>query len=479
MAWPGLVLILELALWSWTNAKINTERALFEKNGLQVAAEFGNNYEKVLAENIDRINQITLQVKYSWEHARRKPSLEAMSRSGIFQAPFILNVMVADKNGDLLTSILVRHPKDAHGSDREYFQFHKNDDSDRLQIGRPVIGRLVGKPMIPFTRRLNTAGGEFDGVVLVAVDPSHLASFYAGSFPGKGGLMAVVGLDGTVRSAKIGSATQAQMAGALRVAPLFETTEGVTRLAGEPWFGDKQPRFLSWKTLKDYPLVAMLGISEEEYLAPHYASAAETRRESIAAGLVLLLIGAIATGMSVQLARKRHQDELVRKAYRVATEGAHEAFYLVNALRGAQGAIMDFLLVDCNERAAQFYGMDRERLIGMKLSALHSSDYFQELMLGFRHAMESGFHEDETRTPADSRLQVEWVRRRLVRQCAGSHGARYYRAHAGERAGGFSCASRRADRLAQPGPAAGPDRTGHVHRHARKNQRGADVSGSG
>jgi diguanylate cyclase (GGDEF)-like protein len=414
VAWPVLVLILELALWSWTHTKIDTERALFEKKGLQVATDLCNDYAKVLPEIIEQINQITLQVKYNAEHTRGKPNLEAMSRSGIFQAPYIRNVMVADRYGNLLTSSLASRPK-ASGGDRDYFQFHKNDDSDRLQIGRPVVGRLLGKPMIPFTRRLNTANGDFDGIVLVAIDPSYLASFYAGSFPGKTGLMAVVGLDGTLRAAKMGAVTQAQMSEALPAVPLFATPDGVMRLAGEPWFGDKQPRFVAWKTLKDFPLVAILGISEEEYLAPHFESVAESRQEAIAAGLALLLFGLVATGMAVQLARKQHQDELIRRAYRVATEGANEAFYLVDALTGAQGVIVDFLLVDCNERATEFYDLDRAQLIGTKLSGLHPPGYFQELMLAFRHAMESGFHEDETRTPSGSRLKVEWVRRRMVR----------------------------------------------------------------
>jgi diguanylate cyclase (GGDEF)-like protein len=414
IALPVLVLILEAALWAWTNTKIDDDRALVEKKGLQLATDLCNDYAKVLPDIIDQVNQITLQVKYAWEHTRGKPSLEAMSRSGIFQAPYLRNVLVIDRNGKPLTSSLVNHPA-ASGGDREYFQFHKNDDSDRLQIGRPVLGRMAGKPMIPFTRRLNTARGEFDGIVLVAVDPSYLASFYAGSFPGKAGLMAVVGLDGSLRSAKIGAAAEAQMSGALSVIPVFATTDGVQRMEGEPWFGDRHARYVAWKTLRDFPLVAMLGISEEEYLAPHVGSTAETTREAIAAGLALLLFGLVATAISIQLARKQHQDELVRMAYRVATEGANEAFYLVDALSGAHGAIVDFMLADCNERAAEFYGMARAQLIGMRLSALHPPAYFQALLHDFRQAMDSGFHEDETRTPPDSRLTVEWVRRRLVR----------------------------------------------------------------
>jgi PAS domain S-box-containing protein len=54
-------------------------------------------------------------------------------------------------------------------------------------------------------------------------------------------------------------------------------------------------------------------------------------------------------------------------------------------------------------------------LLQMKLSGLYSAPYFDELLSIFRTAMAAGFHEDETQTPRESTLHIEWAKRRMVR----------------------------------------------------------------
>ena len=94
---------------------------------------------------------------------------------------------------------------------------------------------------------------------------------------------------------------------------------------------------------------------------------------------------------------------------------ASSRYYMYEALRDRSGAIVDFVLVDCNERGAEFYGIAQKQLLQMKLSSLYPATYFDELMNTFRRAMATGFYDDETRTARESKLQIEWAKRRLVR----------------------------------------------------------------
>ena len=414
LAWPVLCLILVMVLWYWTISNIDAEKAAVEKQAIQDASALRKDYAQYLTQVIEQANQLTLQLKYNWEQSHGNVNLRDLSQSGIFHSAQIVDVVIANREGTLITSTVPGRQK-VSLADRGYFVFHKDDDSNVLLVGKPVVDQLSGKPLIPFSRRLNAPGGAFDGVAVVFVAPSYLTSFYAGSYPGKTGLLAVTGLDGTLRSAKIGDATQEQTPAALRAVPLFASPEGALYMSGEQWFGDKLARFVAWKTLTGYPLVAMVGVSEQEYFASHQKTWSTYKVGASSGSIVLFLFALVATGMSIRLARKKHQEEMVRKTYRIATEGGDEGFYMYEAVRDKNDTIVDFVLVDCNERGAEFFGTSRMRLLNMKLSSFYPAPYFDELMNIFRGAMKLGFNEDEFRVPRESNLKIEWVKRRVVR----------------------------------------------------------------
>ncbi len=418
LVWPILCLILVTILWYWTGSRIDIERRDLENKALNDATLLGKDYEKYVAQTIEQVNQITLQVQYNWEQSHKKLDLQKLSEGGIFRSAHVLNVIVLDRDG-LPTTSIVPPPKGTTYADRDYFIFHKNDDSSSILVGKPALARSTGKPSITFTRRLSTPQGEFDGVVLVAIDAAYLTGFFAGSFPGKTGLLALAGLDGLLRSVTIGDEPQNPTLPQLRAVPLFASTEGATYLKSEQWFGDNLPRFVAWRTMKDYPLVVMAGISEQEYLAPQQATWATYKSAATLGSIILFLFASVAAAMSIRIARKKYQEEEVRKAYRVATDGGNEGFYMYEALRDKNGTIVDYLLVDCNERGAELLGMDQAKLRRMKLSDLYPAIYFDELMSTFLHAMESGFHEEEFRMPREGQSGIEWAKRRLIRYSNG------------------------------------------------------------
>ncbi|MDD2733320.1 MAG: ATP-binding protein [Desulfuromonadaceae bacterium] len=414
LAWPLFCLILAAWLWYWTISKIDAEKQAGEKKVLAEATALCNDYANYLIQAIEQANQITLQLQYNWEQSHGNINLQELSKGGLFRNPHINNVIVVNREGRPVTATLGNLQKISF-TDREFFIYHKNDDSKALLIGKPLVSRTTGKPAIPFSRRLNTPHGAFDGIALTGFDPHYLTSFYAGAFPGSTGVLMVAGLDGVLRSATIGAGLQDSTPAALRAVPLFNSPQGATYLSGEQWFGDKRSRYVAWKTLKEYPLVAMVGLSEQEYFAPYETAWATDRRVAISGSIILFLFALAAAGMSTRLVRKKHQEEEVRKAYRIATEGGNEGFYMYEALCDKSGAIVDFVLVDCNERGAEFYGIPQAQLLQTKLSDVYPGAYFDEELHTFRGAMVTGFHEDETRTPGASTLHIEWTKRRLVR----------------------------------------------------------------
>lgn len=416
LVWPLISLFLGVLIWYLTLTKITNEKNTVEKDALDNASSFAHAYAQHIYGNIEALDQIMLQVKFNWERSDQKQNLEELAQSGVFRSAQIVMVSIIDRNGMPVTSTFASKIKTSSLAGSKHFRFHKNDSSDVLLIGKPSMESMTGKNIITFTRRLNTVDGSFDGLVLISIEASYLTSFYAGAYPGKTGLLAVVGADGTVRSVKIGESDNPVP----DVIPLFDSAKGSQFLKGDQgWFGDKSSRFIAWETLEGYPLIVMVGLSEQEFLASHQQTWSTYRQAAGAGSLFLFLFALIAAGLSVRLARKKHQAEEVQKTYRLATEGGNEGYYMYHALRNKNDTIVDFKIVDCNERGADFFGVKKALLLGEKLSTLIPVPFFGELMNIFRNTMESGFYEDEMKVPRESPIKLEWVKRRLVRSGAG------------------------------------------------------------
>ncbi|MGH8854343.1 MAG: putative bifunctional diguanylate cyclase/phosphodiesterase, partial [Telluria sp.] len=190
---------------------------------------------------------------------------------------------------------------------------------------------------------------------------------------------------------------------------------GVRKVDGQHGFADGQARVLGWRHSGAYPLVALVALSHGAALAPAASSWIESRDRAIAIRACLLLLGAAGAVLARRaVLREREQGE-VQRAYRTATESGNDGFYMAAAVRGRDGEIEDFRIVDCNERGAFFYGLTRATLVGSSLARIDSGLFGEELIDTYRKAMEAGFHEDDRRMPSDNRLNISWGRRRLVR----------------------------------------------------------------
>lgn len=416
IVWPLTCILLVALVWYVTLVKIDTDRVAIKKNALNESSSFSRAYEAYLSQKLEAIDQVTLQITFTRDHSHKTSVLEELRQIGAFRNAQITQVAIINRDGIITKKLFSNNEKSVSVVDQSYFNFHENDDSNILLVGKPTIEQLSGKNIISFTRRLNMADGSFDGLILITVETSYLTSFYAGSNPGKTGLLAVVGADGTVRSARIGEKSTSSLPA---IIPLFDTREGTELIQGRKWFGDELPRFVAWEPLKSFPMIAMVGISEQEFLAPHRQTWRTYREAALAGSFILFIFSIIATTMSVRLVRKKYQAEEVSKTYRIATEGGNEGFYMYHLLNDNNGNIVDFELVDCNKRGADFYGINKIELLGKKLSSLYPAPYFNTMMNLFCNIMESGFYENEEKIPKGNPLKIDWAKIRLVRSAAG------------------------------------------------------------
>jgi predicted signal transduction protein with EAL and GGDEF domain len=419
LAWPVLSLVLAALLLALTSSKIAREEKAFEEDALHHASDTAMIYAQNLTRALERADQITLLLKYQWEHSGGTLRLEELIERRIFPESHYLFAIIVDRHGRPVSRTLSATLPRMNLADRDYFVFHRNEQSDALRIGTPAVGRASGKTVIQFTRRLVDARGAFDGVVVVAVEPAYFSFFHNGSQYGESALLAMVGYEGTARIATIGNATPGRPAPALSAVPEFNGPSGARLVDGTPWFPDNRARFVAWASLSSYPLVALVGLPEDELRAPVGQLLSTYKTGAMVACAFLFLFAVAATYLHMRLAWKRYLTEKAREDYWIATEGGSEGFYMWRALRDGEGNIADCEIDDCNERGANLFGLKKSEMVGKKLSQLYEKPYFNQLMQTYRMAAEAGNYEGEYRVPPESPLKIDWIYRKLVRTRAG------------------------------------------------------------
>lgn len=415
LAWPLLALLLCIALWGATLVRVDAEQTRVAGQVRKDAAAYAEAYEQYITRSVAQMDQITMQLKFSWENSRKPELLAEMRRDGMFTDSAFHLVAVLDRSGIVRSSTrpaLVG----ADLADGPYFSHHRDNNSTALRVGATPVQIGAADDVVLFTRRLDDREDEFDGVVMMAVDARYFTSFVSPATLGAGGIVALAGSEGRLRvEQRSDGAAFFDTATLPRRGAAWSGEQGVREIDGANGFADGQSRVLGWRQSPVYPLVALVGLPSPETLAASNRYWTDSRDRAIAATLCLMLLGAVGAVLAQRALQRGKEQDDVRRAYRTATESGNDGFYMAAAVRGRDGQIVDFRIVDCNERGAFFYGMTRDDLVGASLTEIDAGLFGEDLLATYRKAMETGFHEDDRRMPSDNRLNISWGRRRLVR----------------------------------------------------------------
>ncbi|WP_151633549.1 bifunctional diguanylate cyclase/phosphodiesterase [Noviherbaspirillum aerium] len=410
IGWPVACMALAAAVWMLSLSRVQAEKDNSREQAFRDARSLASSYAEQLSRSADHLDQITLTLSYYWKQSGGKLRLEEQAGQGLYPVSDDFSLGVVDKHGKVVTGLLKR-PGNVDLSDRPYFLAHKNGQATGLQISRIEHGRIVGKPIVIFSRALTDSQGRFDGIVYAGVAPAFLASFYEKASEGSNDVLAVLNDKGDIIALKAGK--NLRQYSRLSTAPaVFKRAQG-TEVAPAERFVDGRSRIVAWQKLEKYSFVSVVAMAEEDVYATYEA----LRRDymGLAAGGVALLglLGIMGSIFFGRLAWRKHQTAVITDTYRLATEGAQEGFFMARALYGNDHRITDFVVENCNERGARMLGLDKHRVLEMRFSQLYSGKMGDRVMQVYRDAMQKGFHQDEFRMPING-TQV-WVHRRLVR----------------------------------------------------------------
>ena len=413
LIWPVLALLLIAAVWAGSLRRSEAERELAQQNALNGVLSTAHAYEQYITRSVAQMDQVSMQLRQSWEQSGGQLDLGVLARDGMFHDGAFGCVAISDGAGNL--GSVVR----AQGCNRlvqlaAVVAHHKGNNSSALRISAPDAG--ASQQFIMFSRRLDTPDNEFAGVVLMLVRADYFTSFYMPSMMDQGGSVAIMGTDSTWRAEQRSPSPQNAAAAVFpRPGGMWQVASGSTLVQGRGGFTDGKARLLGWSQSTVYPIAGLVAVPLAAIMAPLDAAGKKTRSDNVIITFALLLFAVLATLLSRRAADRYSAQENVRKAYRTATDGASDGFYMAAPVRDRQCVIRDFEIVDCNERGARFYGIGRQSLIGKRLSQLQKGPAGEALITVYRMAMEQGFHEDERQMPDSAPGTMTWGHRRIVR----------------------------------------------------------------
>ena len=416
LVWPLLLGALAMALWSGAFWMMENEKRAISQRAFAHASAQARAYAEQLDRIIGQIDYIMLSLKYHWQKSAGDVLLEEQVKQGLVPAAAGLSITIVDRRGMPVTSTLALGRNEASVRERDYFQAHRAKDQGLL-FSKPTDGLRMKRPVLMLSRRLDDAQGAFDGLIVVAIEPAYLTSIADYTGLGKGDFMAARRADGIFLAARM--IAVAPTAGpVLKDDPVLTAPAGLEKMPGSR-FVDGRARYVGWHHARNYPMVGLVGLAEQNLMAAYEDRQRELQLIALAGSILLLLVAGTGMGYSALRVLRREYAREVEAAYRLATESAREGFYMLRPLYDGQRQVVDLLIEDCNERGAFYRGLPRAQLLGKRLSATAPVLFQSHMLPACRVAMEKGFYEDEVYVPSHETRQPQWLQRRLERSGMG------------------------------------------------------------
>ncbi|MCC7275512.1 MAG: response regulator [Alphaproteobacteria bacterium] len=282
------------------------------------------------------------------------PGVGAVLRSLIGGREFLLSIWVLDAAGRVVYDLGGNFGLDL--SDRDYFLRHRQAPESGTTIAAPIRSRASGAWLIPVTAPWRRAGGEFAGVIVVALDPRYFDRLWTLELASADRAVALFRRDGMMlmRSPFVESV----MGQSFADLPVFRDHLPARPVGSLQANGnvDRRPRILGYRVIAAYPeLVIVVGDTVDHFLTSWRRTAYMVAAGWLAGSAAILLL----TAWLMREWRRRLQGEgmlaaanatlRAEVAERSRAEGEAEAarVRLVDAIRAFPGS---FRLFDRDER---------------------------------------------------------------------------------------------------------------------------------
>lgn len=395
-------MLIAAVAWLLLLRNLEDERKDVELRTYQATSRITESQAAQTKRNLAMIDQILLLSRIHWQTLDGKVELTKFTDL-LVPSTMSLTVAIFDANGNLkVTNASNGETSDAPSNvaNRAFFVAQKESARDVMFIGMPR--QLVGQSAfsVRLSRRLLNTSGTFAGVVAVSIETDSLITDYDKAALGAHGFLAALGRDGNIRGFQLGTGLRQEKDfwGPLRQMTGIEHGNALVNAGSS-----NNIYYIAWKAVEGFPLSVVAGADQKEVLQLYNERVRASLHTAAGASIVLLLFVVLAMALASKFALQRHRLELAQEAYRIATEGGTEGFFIAQPVRDSNGNVIDYVTIDCNERGAAFVNMSRENIIAKPFSSL--GQYFPLViaMSLLARALRDGIAEDELEFKQDFR----------------------------------------------------------------------------
>src|SRR5579871_3885081 len=312
-------LALIAAIWA-----VTLERVSFERRDAMVDVVRQNSnltlaFEQQVAATFDRVDAALRFVRDEYKQDGPALDLHARFERGVFDPRVFLYAGIIDSRGTLIETSNASGGADLSG--RDYFQFHRNVPADILRIGTPFMSSFSKQFVIHFTRRIDAADGSFAGVAVVAVDPKYLVDFFEHLEVGTDGVLQIVGFNGIALARRVNQETRFAVDMRTSTLQLESAMQPVGNYVSKGVL-ESAPRYISYRTLKNYPYVVAVGTAVDRTLLKIAAREGAYYTGAAGGTAVVMLFGS-GIWLALRRARKASEDKKRTQAtYRATVDNA-------------------------------------------------------------------------------------------------------------------------------------------------------------
>lgn len=249
------------------------------------------------------------------------------------------NLVVIDANGEAIVEAAAYPTRRLNVRERDYFQVLHDQPGDGLAIGKPLVGSLTKRLVLPIARRIDGPNGEFAGIVQAVLDAEAFQSVYDGINNGPGALLNLWRADGTLL---VRSPYAPEFVGRNFAASESYRRHAVIKDAKPFWAPgatDGLDRVIALGFLDGFPLYVGAALSKDAVLAPWWASA--TEQAALGGSLTLVLVTALLL-LAREMERRQAADKSIRTSeehYRLLAENTSDLIVFKPTMTGRRGYV--------------------------------------------------------------------------------------------------------------------------------------------
>lgn len=299
-------------------------------------------------------------------HEKRLPEVEAFR--------------VANADGLVFLGSGVDRRAGASWADREYFAYHRDHADHSLQIAKPRMGRVARKPIVGFSQRYNYPDGRFAGVISAPIAVEYFSQLLTRFDLDTKGVIALRDADlGLIArfpaepDKQIGQVGNTLVSDELRQLLASGAASATYRAANA---ADGIVRTFTFHRLSKAPMILIIGLAAEEYLANWHAEV--FKMSAMAGGFLLLSLFLGFALLRLLTAAERREQALAesessltvlveeRTAALLETE-AKASHILQSSADGLFGMDANGIVTFINPAGCSMLGYAAEQLVGREI----------------------------------------------------------------------------------------------------------------